>query len=542
MKKLKFLILLSVLTFAVSCGQQKRYVSYKVKEGETMRDIAKRYNLKTKDLLRLNPDVGRRPDANTAIIVPNLKNKENQIGKNVSIKNENSDDVKNPKHNKVTENEKANKELENLKKNFIVHKVKPKETIYSLKRFYNVSEDDLFALNPNLKSNGLKAGEIIKIKPIETDEDTKENLVFEDNIKPGASIKLALLLPFRANEYTNDSPDDIFERNTLANMVTDFYMGAEIAIDSIKKQGVNVDVHVFDTGKRGAKTSTILSNGLLNDVDAIIGPFYSDKAKLVANKVKAPVIFPHFSDKQTEFSSSKLVATAPNKDTYQETLINYLSKNYNKENIVIVGDGNSNSNASITRFVKYLKKQDSITTTIHVLKPENGYIKKERFTDIMKPNSHNWLIIISDDTVIVANALNSMVSLPENATVKVFTPEKSEAYDKIDNNMLASIGLTYVSSEYTDENTYSTKAFNRKYKAKNNALPSSYATKGFDVTYDVLARLVSSDNDLKETFNKGFSYRLANKFDYDKSLFGTTKNNGVFIVKYNKDLSLVRLK
>ena len=71
MKKLQFLLLICILTFTVSCGQQKRYVSYKIQKGETMRDIANRLDMKTKDLLRLNPDVGRRPDANTVIVIPN---------------------------------------------------------------------------------------------------------------------------------------------------------------------------------------------------------------------------------------------------------------------------------------------------------------------------------------------------------------------------------------------------------------------------------------------------------------------------------------
>ena len=31
--------------------------------------------MKTKDLLRLNPDISRRPEANTVIIVPNKKTK-----------------------------------------------------------------------------------------------------------------------------------------------------------------------------------------------------------------------------------------------------------------------------------------------------------------------------------------------------------------------------------------------------------------------------------------------------------------------------------
>ena len=43
-----------------------------------MKSIANQLNMKTKDLLRLNPDVGRRPKPNTTIIIPNKKFKETE--------------------------------------------------------------------------------------------------------------------------------------------------------------------------------------------------------------------------------------------------------------------------------------------------------------------------------------------------------------------------------------------------------------------------------------------------------------------------------
>ena len=75
MKYLKGIIFFCILTFTVSCGQQKKYIQYQLKEGETMRTIAKRMEMKTKDLLRLNPDVGRKPEVDTFIIIPNKKEK-----------------------------------------------------------------------------------------------------------------------------------------------------------------------------------------------------------------------------------------------------------------------------------------------------------------------------------------------------------------------------------------------------------------------------------------------------------------------------------
>jgi LysM repeat protein len=52
-------------------AQQKKYVSYTVKKGETLKSIAKDYKISSRDLRKLNPDVSRRPKANTVIIVPN---------------------------------------------------------------------------------------------------------------------------------------------------------------------------------------------------------------------------------------------------------------------------------------------------------------------------------------------------------------------------------------------------------------------------------------------------------------------------------------
>lgn len=545
MKKFKFLVFACFLTFAVSCGQQKRYVSYKIKEGETMRDVAKRLDIKTKELLRLNPDVGRRPDANTVIIIPNPKKNKTFSKETVVKENQTVKEVENT--TKETASSKDNNELEELKKSFVVHVVKPKETVYGLKRFYNVPIDSIYALNPGLKENGLKIGQLVKIKTIVTSSDEKEAEeipeIYEDVIEDNATVNVAYLLPFLAEKYDSVKPVDIFglgNKSRLVNMATDFYLGAEIAIDSLKKQGVALNVQVFDTGKKGENVAKIIASKKLKEVDVVIGPFYYDKAKLLAKSIKSPIIYPHFSKNQTSFSSSKIVKTAPDANKHTSYLLAYLKENYNNETLFVVGDGKWKSNLQVNEIVKSLQQHDSINK-LHILKPEKGYIKKERFTNVMKPKTHSWVIMATDDGVVVDDVINSMIVLPDEVTSQVFAVHKNDAYKSIDNNKLASINLTYVTNIFVDENSESTKIFNQKYKKKNYILPSAYATKGFDVSYDVLMRLASGDS-LNDTFKKGISLRLESKFDYDKSFLGVTSNNGLFIVKYNKDLTLTRLK
>ncbi|ARV15092.1 hypothetical protein BTO07_07975 [Polaribacter sp. SA4-12] len=535
MKHVKFFVFLCILTFTVSCGQQKKYVEYKVKKGETMRIIAKKLDMKTSDLLRLNPDFGRKPKENSVIVIPNKKIRlaDNSI-KSDALKDVIKDDVKKEEAIK----EEKEELIEELKKNFIVYEVKKGDTFYSLTRFYNVSQEEMIVLNPIL-SEGLKVGQVIKIKPIE-EGDASENHIYEDVIDENISLKVALLLPFKTNENDTIKSKDLFTKNRLANIVTDFYLGAELAIDSLRKQGIQIDLNVFDTETKSTKIRSILSENDLDNNDVIIGPLYSEEAEVVANKVNTPVVFPLYSKKQHRFSSSQLIKTSPEKKVFREELTTYIKGNFIKGNLILVGDGKSASNSSNAIIKQSLESHDSISV-VNVLKPKNGYIAKDRFLKILKPNEDNWVVLTSDNTILVADAINSLISLPEDTHVRVFAINKGKAFDKIANSKLAKINLTYVSDEYVDEASASTQLFNKQYYMKNNALPSFHATKGFDITYDVLMRLASGEN-LKATFKEGASFRVESKFDYSNKLFGTSENKGLFIVQYNKDLSLTRLK
>jgi LysM repeat protein len=538
MKHVKFFVFLCVLTFTVSCGQQKKYIQYKVKEGESMKVIAKKLDMQTKDLLRLNPDVGRKPVANTVIVIPNKKLKVIDNSKTINEEVVDKVIVADPKKEEQLLTKNKDSLLAELKKNFVIYEVKQGDTFYSLTRFYNVSKEELVALNPEL-SEGLKFGNIIKLKAKEEGE-ILENHIYQDVISGTAALKVALMLPFRTTEYDSVSPKDIFQKNKLANIVTDFYLGAEIAIDSIRKQGIQVDLNVFDTGRKSARINAILSENNLNANDVIIGPLYSEEAEVVANKVNTPIIFPFYSKNQSRFTSPKLIKSSPDKNVFREELTTYIKDSFTTGNLILVGDGKSVSNHTNYVIKKSLESHDSITK-VNILKPEDGYIAKDRFLEILKPNQNNWVVLTSDKTILVANAINSLISLPDSTSVQLFTYNKSKAFDKIANVKLAKVNLTYVSDEYVNETSLSTQQFNKQYYKRNNALPSFYATKGFDITYDVLMRLASG-NKLKETFIEGASFRIESKFDYAGKLNEISENKGLFIVKYNKDLSLTRLK
>lgn len=533
MKYLKIWLIFAILTFTVSCGQQNRYIQYKVKAGETMSSIAEKLNMKTKDLLRLNPDNTEIPKPNSYIVVPENKYdffKNEQLKNGVVIEEIDTTTEK----NSLTDKEKL---LATLREKYVVYEVKKGDTFYSLEKKYSVTRGELLLLNPELK-DGLKEGSILKIKEVteELEEKIQENFgkssLYNDNINPRKSLKVSLLLPFRGDVYDSISPRDIFTKNaTLVNIATDFYLGAEMAVDSLRKKGIDIDFSVFDTGSRKSnRISTIISNQNLRNNDVIIGPLYSEEAQMVASNLNIPVVFPVYSSNQSEFKNSNIIKAAPDKKIHRNVLIRYIKDNFKEGNLIIVGDQMA-VNESI-------KNQLSIPNT-WILTPQYGMIQKGRFLEILKRNAKNWIIIASSNEVVISDVVNSLISLPNDMKTAVFTFDKGAVYDKIDNLKLGKIGFTYVSEEFVDETSESSRVFTKLYQEKNNTLPSFYATKGFDITYDILIRLASGKS-LSTTFREGASIRVDTKFDFKNN--STFENEGVFILKINEDLTLSKLK
>ena len=80
--------------------------------------------------------------------------------------------------------------------------------------------------------------------------------------------------------------------------------------------------------------------------------------------------------------------------------------------------------------------------------------------------------------------------------------------------------------------------FIKKYEDKDGVGPNRYAIRGFDVTYDVLLRLASSENLMQSLEEEGTTQYVENKFDYNRSNTGGYQNNAIYIMAYDESLNL----
>lgn len=132
----RILISFCIFFFSVtSSAFAQSYTKHTVGKGETVTQIAARYKVTPYDIYRLNPDSQGGIKENDVILIPS-----STVAKTAET----------PKVKTTAASGRT-------------HTAEPKETLYSISRKYNVSVDDLKAVNGDALKDGLKIGQVIKI-------------------------------------------------------------------------------------------------------------------------------------------------------------------------------------------------------------------------------------------------------------------------------------------------------------------------------------------------------------------------------------------
>ena len=149
-----------------------------------------------------------------------------------------------------------------------MHKVKKKETIFGIARQYEISIQELIEANPEMNEPGyeLKKDAFIRI-PFKKDAKQTDVVKPLETITPVAAksskdvIRLGVMLP-------------LHDINGDGRRMVEYYRGILMACDSLKKLGVSVDVHAWNTPDN-EDIAPVLREKAARQCDIIIGPLYS---------------------------------------------------------------------------------------------------------------------------------------------------------------------------------------------------------------------------------------------------------------------------
>ena len=254
-------------------AEKPEFIQHKVEKKQTLFAICHKYNVSQEDIEKFNPEV------------------KNGLKEGMILNIPDSTKIKKLITNDKLSHSNAKPETQNLKQTenkFVLHKVLPKETLFSICKQYDVDIKDVIKLNPGVNQS-LPIGSELKIpakvhqteietkKPATEAFQTRKEPIPVEEVAKTKTIKIAFLLPFMLDQTRKEPVLERFQN---------FYAGALLAIKAAKDKSTSLEIYTFDTDKTEEKITEVLNNHELKSMDLIIGPAFSNQVPLVAGYAK----------------------------------------------------------------------------------------------------------------------------------------------------------------------------------------------------------------------------------------------------------------
>lgn len=509
-------------------------VFHTIQAGETLYRLSVKYNVTTQAICEANPGLSTENFRSGQVII-------------IPVQSDSKPQKETPK---TEGQENPNVKMNDWKD---MHKVERKETIFSISREYGITEEELIAANPELKKGKLKKGTFLfipygkndKKQESESQPTTKEltnEEVFSQNEelkKDIKTIKAAVMLPFMAGTSTN--------MDEQVRMV-EYYEGFLMAVDSLKKQGVSIDLYTYDTKGREATLNSILSKKEMKNMDIIFGPAKAqdiDVLATFADKNNIRLVVP-FAPKVDEVFKNPHIyqINTPQSYLYSE-VYEHFTRKFSDSNVIFLNA--SNGDREKDEFIKGMKtelRNNGISYRDFTV-TDNFY----EITTVMDTLRNNIFIPTSGKSTALVKILPQLTQIRRERPsykMNLFGYPEWQTYT---NDYLASfyeIDTYFYSSFYTNNlfpaAVHFTNSYRRWYSKDMANIYPKYGMLGYDTGYFFLKGLSKYGNKMEENLNSIQVTPIQTGFKFERvNNWGGFINRKVFFVHFSKDYELIKL-
>ena len=538
---------------------------------QTIYGITKQYQISEVELRRLNPDLDSNMKIGNQVTLPLAQIKKfGTIEQAVVISVDNKTDVQ------IAEPAVENAIAEDS------YQIQAKDNYYKLSRKFNLSQSELFAMNPGLEEKGLQPGSVIKIKSNtqSTSPRTESSSVVENeptnkytstsvaddfvtytvqngdtvfgilnkfgisldelislNPQLSAGLKAGQVLKIKKLDagYVKKSGDALnvvlmlpfgFDTNDskYRTLSLDFLSGAKLAIERNAKRGQKLDVKVVDAGNADSFKNS-LSQINRDNTDLIVGPFFKSSVLQVLDYVKTskiPVVAP-FANSDDLMKFDNLILIETKESVYIERIVKEVKDIFSDQKIYILADNDkSRANSLKAQLESELKKP----LVMIVNNASELQVDRNMMTGQTAPII---AISVNDDDSKGTDFGNRVIELSKEVqNMKAFSMFYAPIFEKkVDE--LSQANLVYLMDRKVNMDGDFEKEILEEYKKKYCKTPSKYSVIGFDIMNDMLSR-ENKKGEIFKQINK-VQTQLATKFEFEKTKTGTYINKGYRVVR-----------
>ena len=299
------------------------------------------------------------------------------------------------------------------------------------------------------------------------------------------------------------------------NAGLDFYEGAALAIDSLDKEGLELDVQVFDTRN---KTSIykLADGGAFNDVDLIIGAVsgseYLDLATIAREK-QIPFVSATYPNDGGISGNPFVIIVNSKLNTHLQAIYNYVLRNLGTNNIVMFRRQNA-ADDRVTEVFKSLNASSSGQVLNIKTNTLSTVFTPEKIAASLDKSRENVIICGSLDESFSKKLITAVASLAKTYKITLIGMPTWEGYRELEATELRTLPVIYSSTFFNSgqEHAWSTD-FSQQYAMRTYSSPSEMAFRGYEVMY-LFAHLVTQYNDELLQHLSDKNYRVLTDFNF----------------------------
>lgn len=285
-----YLVVFVLLLFSaiLKAEEQEIYTTHKVEKGETVYSISKKYNVTEEAIYYLNPQAKDNISINSILLIPYPQEEQKVIG-------------------------------------FENHKVKRKETLFSIAKDYNVTVDDIKKYNKFLYAENLKKGDRLQIPKYQTiKQETSPTVIGKPNTSKNVKTEITHTVKPKETWYG------------IARMYN-------TTVEVLKKLNPNIEDNLLIDSQLVVPNKSVLENASIDEnyefyeVQPKEG-FYRLKVKFGLSENEIIALNPYTKDGLKEgmiIKIPKVVSVLKNDNINTSHLENFIN-NKNPKNIVVM--------------------------------------------------------------------------------------------------------------------------------------------------------------------------------------------------------------
>ncbi len=454
---------------------------HKVVSGETVYSISRKYNVSADDVLQWNPTADKGIKEGQSLKIHKFTYVTGGAAPSTSVKEEAVTSVTPSQPAKVV----------SFNDSIVEHVVQKSETLFSISKRYMVSQEQILAFN-NKKNANIKPGEVLRIPlkkeritvvpvrevPIKQIPKVDSTLLY----KKKEVYNVAVMMPFFLDKGQGYS-------EAVANMSAEYLMGAQMALDSLEKMGLNAKVFVYDTKNSSAEIAAILAKPEFKTMDVVFGPMYKNQAGQIAdwckiNKVR--YVIPVNVDTKILQDNPFVYSTLASDITLMKGMARFIQKEFKDDKIILVKPVSKSDSILHQAFrAEFLKVSGNAGKLIETTSGSvASFLSKSPRIAVVYPTTE------ARAATSFVNELTKSQSKIGESNLFLFGTEAWADFDGISGANKSRFQVTYPTTLDFNYGNDLIKRYHRKYRAQYKSDFSKMAIQGFDVTFNFCAELL----------------------------------------------------